>query len=597
MPRARTHGWIGRHKALAAILALTAVIVVVGSVLAAKVWAEVSALIDLNNQAAGISDLAGHPGSIAGTLTTVRAQAHAARDASVDPVLLVAERLPVLGDDIRALAAVSQTAAEMADTTVGLERTLPELLADGRLNLSAGAGLVSFTDELSAAADRGQARLSQASIGTLLPPLADKLTAARTALATTSRSTAALRPYLEAMTILATPQPPRDWLIIMQNLDEARSSGGLVSSWLILHSQDGRLSLVDKGSNTALISSGPVDAKTLPVGYREIWGDSLTDWRSFNVAASFPDNARVMMDAWNRRHRRQVDGVLALGQGSVQYLAAAAGPLSINGKTIAPDELTDYLTVGIYRDYPDPSRIDSAVTSLSSEVFSRIAAGHIDLRSLARAASAQPSADYLQLWSPRPDLQRRIVESGLSGSFGPAEGPVAAVRLINGGGSKLDVFSHLKLDYRLGACQSDDVGNQTRSSRLSVDLLNASPTAGLPAYMTARPDLVDQGVAAHLIVPGSNLEFIAIWLPRYATVTASTQDGATATVNEAMIGDRQLLVFRAELNPGQRTSVVVDWEEQARDDQDRPLPTTPSVSLPPLLNTAELGLHAGDTCK
>lgn len=593
----RSRGWIVRHKMLSAIIAVAAVIVVAGGVLAAKLWAEISPLVDLSNQTAGVSDLAGNPGAMASKLDIVRAEAHAARDASDDPVLRAAGRLPLLGDNIRALGAVSETAVELTDTTLGLERTLPQLLTDGRLNLSAGSSLVDFANEAGAAADRGQARLAQVSTGALLPPLADKLTAARTALAATSRSAATMRPYLQAMTILATPQPPRDWLVIMQNLDEARGSGGLVSSWLVLHSENGRLSLVDKGSNTALISSGPVDAGSMPAGYREIWGDSLTDWRSFNVAANFPDNARVMVNAWNRRHARQVDGVLALGQGSVQYLAAAAGPLSINGKTIPADQLTDYLAVGIYRDYPDPSKIDTAITALSSEVFGRIASGHIDLSSLARISAAGSSADYLQLWSSQRDLQRRIVASGLSGSFGESEAPVAAIRLINGGGSKLDAYSTLKADYRLGDCQVDDVGNRTRTSRLSVDYLNAAPASGLPAYMTARPDLVDQGISADKIVPGSNLEFIAIWLPRYATVTEATQDGAIATVQDTMIGDSQLLVFRAELNPGQHTALAVEWEEQAFDDEDRPLSTTPSISLPPLLNPAAVSLHEGSACK
>lgn len=514
-------------------------------------------------------------------------------DASADaPAVAIAARLPWIGDDVTVARELAGVAADLGAATTGLDPLLERLSGGATPDLSLAADALDAIGPVRPAAAAAAERLDRLDLSGLALPVGDDIARLRNVLGNLGSAVDVLSPYLDAVKILASPDSGQTWFVAMQNLGESRPSGGMIGSWLLVRAADGRLEVLDQGLNDELDTERSVDYSAyLPDGYTQVWGDSLDNWRSFTLSPHFPDNARLLARTWNVRGGKRADGVLALGQGTVHLLAGATGPVEVDGRTIAPADLAEYLKVGVYADYPDPVAKDAAVTGIIAQILGRISAGRFDLTGLVAAALDDPGADYLQLWSSDRAVQRQIEAAGLSGSFPEEPGPIATVRLANAAANKLDSFMHLGVEYRLGECVVDDGGVATRNSRLSVRLRNAVPD-GLPGYITGEGKLLDD--REHPV--GASRDFVVVYPPVQATVTSAELDGKPALVQTAWVRERQMLVFDVTLDPGASSTIELGFDEFPTDAEDRPFSLTPRIVLPPLANPAETRVVDGSPC-
>lgn len=543
---------------------------------------------------------AGDTTALAADLVSAHQKASAASSASRDITVRAAGRLPWVGEDVRALRVVSQVAGELTGSVSSLSALVPNLtgqkIAGGGtgFDLTLLATLRDSLGTLDAVATSSGKKLEGVSSRDIDESLRAKIVTVTDALAQVSPAVHKLEPLLDALPIILGASGPRTWFVTMQNLTEARPSGGLLSAYVILHTDAGRIDVLEQGSNDTLVAGPPVPyARSIAAGYQEVWGDAFGSWLSMNLSANFPDTATLIRDGWNKRGGVQVDSVLALGQGTLPYLAAAVGPVTAGTKTIAPQDLTDYLTVGIYQDYADPVEKDAVVSQIIDEIFTKLSGGQFDLKSLVTTAVSLESADYLQLWSADSGVQQAIEDGGFSGELTDALGPVASVRVVNAGGNKLDAFMSLTARYELGACTVDeDANTATRTSRLTVTITNDAPTSGLPPYMTGRLD-VEGGDKPAI---GSNHDYVVVYAPAQAALTSFALDGDEAFVQQNEADGREFSVYDVELAPGQTRTLTTVWDEPGRDDQDRPLPNTPSVIMQPLLKTPEVSTLDGAEC-
>lgn len=535
---------------------------------------------------------AGEVAALSGDLKRIRELATRADAAASAPAVALAARLPWLGDDVTVTRELAGAAADLGAATTGLDPLVDRIAQGGTADLSLATEARAALVPVREAADAAAARLGRLDLGGLVLPIADDVTRLREGLAKVGPAVDTLSPYLDALTILTSSEGRHTWFVAMQNLGEARPSGGMIGSWLLLRADNGTLKVVRKGLNDELDTTHQLDySASLPDGYRQVWGDSLDNWRSFTLSPHFPDNARLLALTWNVRGAQQVDGVLALGQGVVRLLAAATGPVEVDGRSIPASELADYLMVGVYRDYPDPKKKDAVVGDIIAQVLGKLTGGRFDFPALFAAALDGPGADYLQLWSSDKAIQKKVEAAGVSGAFPDEPGPVATVRLANAAANKMDSFVHLGAEYRLGACTVDDGGVATRGSTFTVTLRNAAPD-GLPAYVTGKGDLLDG--RKHPV--GSTRDYVIVHTPVQATLTSATLDGEPALVQTAWVGNRQMLVIDVALEPGQTAKIELGWDEFPTDDEDRAFSLTPQIVLPPLANPAESRVVAGTPC-
>jgi hypothetical protein len=612
-PRGRTerHGraqrsFVARHKILTGTGLALLVLIAVGA------WAgwhlytlgsnalRLAGLVDTVQEHAKQGDVQ----ALIDDLYDVHRYSVAAYGAASDPTLLALQGMPGVGDDLRAAREVTRVARDLTAATGTLASLAPRvtgnhiLTEDGRIDLTLIGTVHTAMTELSSAAAAGSQRLGSLDSTSLLPQIGGPVDKLVGWLDQVPGAVERAEPYLQLLPLLLGENDERTWFVIMQNLDEARPSGGLLASWLVLHAENGLIEVVAQGTNDDLTATGDVDySHAMDASYRDLWGNNLSGWLSMNLSANFPDNARLMRDAWNARGEVQVDGVVSFGQGTLPYLAAAVGPVKAGEKSIAPADLEDYLRVGVYRDYADPAAKDAMVASLMIQVFDKLMVGNLNLGYFLDTVTGHESADRVQMWSSDPAVQQIIAAAGLTGEFPSAEGPISTVRLVNAAGNKLDTFMDLDIAYQLGDCETDEeYGIDWRTSTMTVTLTNSVP-GGLPPYMTGRMDLTGAGVDPSSVVVGSSRDFVVVYAPVGATIASTTVDGEAAFVRNTELSGRPVALFDIDTNPGKGRTIEVTWSEPATSSVGSLLSATPEVVLPPLANPATLTLEPGSACQ
>ena len=537
--------------------------------------------------------------ALAADLRLVQEHSSDAANTSEEWTVVLASNQPLFGNEITALRVVSVVASDISRSAGPLVDLLPRLSGDqlsdeDGFDLTLVENLDSAVSSLSTAVTTSSAKLKPLTERPMVDALQTRVTNLSDAIEVAGPGLDRVVPFIRALPIILGANGDRTWFVTMQNLTEARPSGGLLSAFVILDAKNGKLDMVAQGSNDTLEEGPDVPYESMPVGLQDLWGDYLGSWLSMNLSADFPENAELIANGWNERGEQQVSGVVSLGQGTVQYLAAAVGPVTVRDKTIQPADMVQYLSVDIYKDFTDPVEKDVVLAEIIGQIFDKLSAGEFDVQSLVAEALTGGNSDYLQLWSADAAEQMQIQNAGLSGSFSDAEGPTSSIRIINAGGNKLDAFLNLDATYELGKCVFDaETNSRTRKSTLTVNVTNSAPTSGLPDYMTGRVELEEQGLS---YVRGSNHSYVSMYLPVNAVPGEFTLNGESAFVSEADERGHTFMMFDIELDPGASASLVGTWTEPAEDLDGNLLSNQPQLIMQPLLNTPSVSTEAAPKC-
>jgi hypothetical protein len=331
----------------------------------------------------------------------------------------------------------------------------------------------------------------------------------------------------------------------------------------------------------------------IPNSFTEIWDGNIDEWRSINVSPHFPYTGRMIANTWEAYSGQPIDGVLAFGQGIVQYMLAATGPVTIDGTTVDASNVVQFLSLGVYETYPDATDKNEFVAKLVANLFTRLQGGQFDLESLLTATAATPTSDRLQAWAKKNEIEAEITDAGYGGIIPTEYGPTAAVAINNGGGNKLEQFLNVTVDYSLGACSATS-SDRTRDARMTVTLTNNAPTSGLPLYVSPREDYAS---TIEEKAVGSNLEIVSIYLPVGAEEGETTLDGEYEFGYVGMERDRNVLAFSVDLDPGETKTLVIPWvEPTVSDDILDVLDANATVITSPSLNPVVVTSTPAEAC-
>jgi hypothetical protein len=325
------------------------VLIVAGiAVLAIKAWQVVATLRSLQSRmtqaqaAAQSSNLKVDPAQIEALLTDTRRDVLALR-AETGPLLMLAPYLgwlPIVGGDVQAAPALLDMADGLTEAGVLFWPTMSPLVAslstsnqlrDADMTHTAMAQLAASRPQIEqaraalarAASARAKIRLDQLAprLQNLLSRLDELLPLAQ----------------IGADVALAAPEAlglygPRTYLILAQNEDELRPTGGFISG-------AGRATF-DRGRLVELsfMDANLVDDLTRPYGnppepmmrYMGL-GQQTEMWlfRDSNWSPDFPTSARQAAYFYSYGQKVPVDGVVAVDQRAVQMLLTAMGPVNV----------------------------------------------------------------------------------------------------------------------------------------------------------------------------------------------------------------------------------------------------------------------------
>jgi hypothetical protein len=536
----------------------------------------------------------------AATLRSLRLHADQARSQTAGPVWGTAALVPVLGRDLSAVRTVTASVAGIADAAAPLETTLPVLapggkpFAGGQVDIQALRSTADSLPGLSAAVASSDQAVQGISTSGLRPEVADGVVTLQRLLTAVRGPLADAVPSLQLLSPMLGADRPKTWIVLLQQGAEARGTGGLVGAYAVLHTDKGRIQLVETAPRSHLQTAVGIPSTSVPEDVQDLWGTDLNEWAGLNLSPNFPWTGKLVADGWKAQGRApQLDYVLGIDQGVVSALLAGTGPVDVRGQKVDAGSAVPFLTRDVYARYRNPQDVDKVTAELVSQVFTRFATGQVNLAELIRAAAPQVHQRRLQLWSADQAQQRLLEGMSVGGVIPDDPGPFAMAVVNNGGGNKLDAYLTVHTAYDPGTC-----AQQVRVGHITVDLTNGAPSVGLPGYVDVRSDVNAIGLKALGLTarpkPGSNRLILDVYGPVGGEAALVTLDGVATPVTAG--SDRGHSVWRVivPIDPGQKRVVDVVVSQPVGFGLGTDHPT---VMVQPMVNPATSTVGAMSPCR
>ncbi len=549
--RRRTAGWL-LLSAGAVVLACSAW---VG-------WRSYQAYDELSKASAEISRLQSEvklvtqiePSAAGVTVRVAQSHADRARSAVDDPLFRLATHLPWVGPNLSAIRQVSVSVDTLAgDALPGLVQVAtiirpaeltpkngaielgPVLIASPILQKADAA--VTVAQQQLATIDRSELA---APIRTAVDQFSGKLDTAAGLTSTAVRVARLLPPMLGI-------GQPRTYLLVLQNLAEVRSTGGIFGSYVVVRADKGKISLVTQAAARTLTAFDPPVA-ALPSRERKLYGSAMAIFPAdVNLSPDFPTGATLFAKMYQQRTGVGVNGVLAVDPVALSYALRGSPAIAVGGGiALTSTNVASTLLAAAYQKFAaDPTQRarDAFLANATGRTFAEIMSGRQGANNLIAGLSQAVSERRLLLWSADPAEQRDVARTGLAGTLDTPRGrPSIGVFLNDGTGAKLDYYLTNSAKVTPGACRSDG----RRELKVSVRMTYAPPASGLPEYVF--------GVGNEKYELRTNLLFFA---PVGGGVVAMSQNGAPVGFGRGEDHGREVGQARVTIHPGSSAALDV----------------------------------------
>lgn len=531
------------------------------------------------------------------TLALVREDARRAQRLTGDPVWGVAAHVPVLGRDLSAARRVSAAMADITSAAQPLEAALPRLTPtgssgqQGQLDTGAVQAVADAMPGLSSAVSAAAVDVGEIDADGLRPEVAAGVTTLNDALAAARGPFADAVPLFEELPGMLGADGQRSWLVLLQQDAEARGTGGLVGAFAELTTEQGRMSLVDARSRSALDRGPAIPVTDAPQDLRDHYGRDLTEWAGFNASPHFPHTGELAASGWQARTGESIDFVAGVDQNVVAGLLAATGPVRVRGVSVDSANAVDFLSKGVYSRWSDPQDVDEVTTELVEAVFGRFAAGRFSLPTLIASLREPVRERRLLLWAGDQEVQSQLEQLSVSGAIPSDLGPFAMAVVNNGGGNKMDAYLQVDTTYVPGTCV-----NNARVGQISVTLDNTAPTDGdgLPSYVNVRTDLLQRGFTGAEVHDGSNRIVLDIYGPVGSSAVLTQLDGSTVVPVTGLDHNHPVWRLSVPIAAGQSRTVNVVMSTPVVEDDAGQIPV---VLSQPMVQPASSRAEPMKACK
>ena len=425
------------------------------------------------------------------TLAALQAETRAAHDATDGFGWRMTGRLPVVGDDLRAVATVSAVLDDLAgnglpallDVAAGLD---PSSLAprQGRIDLAAvrsaapriaGGLAVIRRARLSVAGIPADGLVAQ--LGAAVTQLSDGLAKAERLIETADRAARLLPAMLGS-------NGPRTYLVLFQNNAEVRATGGMPGAYIVIHADAGAIKIVDQGTAAGDLQIFEQPVLTIDDDMEGLYTDRPAVFPAdINLTPDFPTAARLAQAMYQKRTGVRVDGVMATDPVALSYLLRVTGAVRMpDGEPLTSENAVRVLLSTAYAKYPSPAAQDDYFAGAAHAIFVALLNGQGDpkgiLTELARAAGER----RLLLWSAHREEEAVLAGTVLAGRMPDDDGanPTVGVFLNDGSGGKLGYYLTQAAALSVGGCAEDGL----RELHLKLTVGSTAPKRGLPASVT-----------------------------------------------------------------------------------------------------------------
>lgn len=321
---------------------------------------------------------------------------------------------------------------------------------------------------------------------------------------------------------------PRTYLLIAQNEDERRATGGFISGAGTITVENGRLSEINMLDAYAVDNFREKPYDVVPPPLADYMGLDLFLFRDANFWPDFPTSANKAMDLFSYgQDLPPLDGAIAIDQEFLRLLVAATGPIPLadSDEMISSKNLINKLRDAWASGDEGSDTNWVWVRKAFIGVFANAIRDHIennpeqiDFILLTQNMAQALEGRHLQLYLRQPHVQTVLAETGWNGRLAnPAGQDFLAVVDTNMGFNKSNLHVKRETDYHVTLAENGD-GN----GRLTVTYSHTGTDTGKPCIQED-PEAY-QGTPDYLrVADGCYFNYLRLYLPETIRLTEASQ--------------------------------------------------------------------------
>lgn len=499
------------------------------------------------------------------SVNQLRSHTAEAREAAEDPLWKVAAALPFIGANFSAVSEVARSADDVSTLAVTpIVNVFETLNWDSLIPGAEGTDLEPLKKAYPSVASAAHAvrasseRLEQIGTDALLPQVSESLLKARNELEVVTGALDTAEAASQLAPDMLGASGPRNYLLMIQNNAESRASGGIPGALAVVTLENGKLSLGQQSSATALGAFNP----RIPVepSQEAIYSTRLGKYmQDVNLTPDFPTAAKTALSMWTQSGGTPIHGVISLDPMALSYILKSTGPVKVGsadrGEVSVPglpeeidaNNAVETLLSDVYAKIPEPKDQDAYFAGVAQEIFSAVSSEKIEPRELIAGLVRGADEGRISLWSASAQEQEIIAHYPISGSVSGASIAPAqfGVYFNDGTGAKMDYY--VKRSVQLFKECTQDGYEQTTVRVTSTNTAPADAATSLPSYVT--------GAGKFGVPPGSVQTNIAAYGPVQANVETVKVDGVKTEFAPYIHSGRPVGVLAVRLAPGESRSV------------------------------------------
>jgi len=276
---------------------------------------------------------------------------------------------------------------------------------------------------------------------------------------------------------------PRSYLILAQNSDELRATGGFISAVGLLTLKDGQVSDITFEDSYAVDDFSHPYPNSPPEVLRYMGIDQWV-FRDANWSPDFPTSAQKALELYRISRDVDADGVLALDQYAVQGVVAALGPLEVPAwpEPVTGDNVISLIHVAwAPEDAESTTAFDrewweqrkSFIGDLIGAMRDKLETKPDDINwfSLGQAVLTDLGERHLQVWlvDEHNEAASLLYEQGWDGALRQTASDYLLVTDTNLGFNKVNAIVQEELDYRV-------VFNSDGSAQAKLTIKHSNPS-------------------------------------------------------------------------------------------------------------------------
>ncbi len=217
-------------------------------------------------------------------------------------------------------------------------------------------------------------------------------------------------PLLDLVEKVGSNQSLQRYLVVVQDINELRGSGGFISTYGVLTFDQGKI--IDFQIDSSLSLDRLIEGKIEPPSIvKQLLGQSNWSFHDSNLDADFPGSAKQMSWFYQRFKSSSLDGVIGLNTNLLRFVLEQIGPITLaDGQSVSQDNLISLSS------NPTASKGLDVVTALTQSLGKKFVSGEIPFAKLARALLKAVAYDEVDLWFNTPSLESLAEASNLAGN-------------------------------------------------------------------------------------------------------------------------------------------------------------------------------------